>query len=142
MELQKNYFDMLMWTIDDVIERIDKPSTIEEKLYFFSAVYGTANKIMNFECDPLLVLLHQEIQSTHANFTGRINQPINPNNESFMGMPDEFVIALIAYTKELRTALVKNNDSEIRLVIQKFANLSYASTGNGFYLYTIGRLKI
>jgi hypothetical protein len=142
MKINKQYHDLLNTEFNQVIEKMQASKSADETLYYFSALYGTINRIMNFEYDPILVFVHQEIQAIHQNFIGRLAQNIAENNASYMGTPVIFLESLIKYSLELRDAFVENSDEKIRQILQKFAVLSYATTGNGYYLYLRGRLGI
>jgi hypothetical protein len=142
MKLSKEFYDLLLQSFDDAIARMEQSSTNEEKLYYFSATHGNMNRIMNFYCDPLLVFMYQELQIIQKNFSARISQTTTPNNISIIGTPPEFFDALLAHTKSLKNAIIANDEDAIRVVLEKMASLSYATTGNGFYLYLLGKLII
>jgi hypothetical protein len=142
MNLPKNFKEILLSDFETILKQMDESISIEEKLYFFSAVHGTLNRVMNICCDPLLVFSHQVMQGIHLSFTNRLNQRITPSNMSFMGLPSAFMDALINNLKEFVAAFESDNDENIRLALQKMATLTYAATGNGFYLFTSGKLKI
>jgi hypothetical protein len=142
MEIPKEYFDLTVRTLKRIEDQCKAATSGEEALYFFSASFGVINRVMNFHCDPMLVFIHQVLQATHQAITARLNAPRNPNNESFLGVPREMYESLLSYYHEFITAFESQVDSAIWAVLQKFANLSYATTGNGFYLYLTGQLSL
>ena len=75
----------------------------------------------------------------HANITKRMNSPHKPGVIS-VGVPDKLFDSLFSYFTLFIDAFKKNDENEIREVLQKFANLTYATSGNGFYLYLKGKL--
>jgi hypothetical protein len=50
--------------------------------------------------------------------------------------------SLLSYVSELKVGISSQDDQAISRALQKFASLGYATTGNGYYLYTIGRLRV
>jgi hypothetical protein len=50
--------------------------------------------------------------------------------------------ALVSYTLELKAALESKQDSLVWMILQKLSNLTYATSGNGFYLYPKGDIKL
>jgi hypothetical protein len=142
MNILQEYKELFEAELDQIINLMKESSTIEQRLYFFSASFGTINRIMNFDCNPLLIFSHQELQNVHQNISNRLSQHITPSNMSFMGVPQEFGDALLQYLIEYKDAFSSGDDSRIYSVLEKFSNLSYAATGNGFYLYVRGRLKL
>lgn len=116
--------------------------TAEEILYNFSSSFGMINRIMNIDCDPMLVFMHQILQSVHQAFNNRLNTPRNVNTESFLATPRIMLDKLIGYYSELLNAYENDDNESIYLSLNKIANLTYATTGNGFYLFKMEKLKI
>lgn len=96
---------------------------------------------MNLCYDPILFFIHQVLLSTHQGFVQRVTQ-YQISGAISNSIPDELWKALFSYFSELITAFEKKEDNEIRKVLEKFSNLWYATTGNGFYLYLQKRLII
>ena len=142
MNIQDIYFEQVLKEFNLVEAMWKKAQTLEEKLYYFSAVYGTLNRVMNFDCDPLLVFMHQILQDVHQALTNRLKASRNPGAEPFLVVPQEMIDALYAFTLELKAGFESKQDSLVWMILQKISNLSYATTGNGFYLYLKGDLKL
>ena len=140
MSLPENYFQLITLELERVEEMCGKASTPEEMLYYFSAAYGIINRVMNFHCEPSLVFMHQVLQAAHQAFQNRLSSPRNPNSESFMGTPAELIEKLMMYFRGLREAFEGKDEIAIWRALEKFSNLTYATTGNGFYLYQTGKL--
>jgi len=141
MDLPKNYFDLILNEFKEVQGLCGKAETRDDALYYFSALYGVLNRVMNFSCDPVLIFMHQVLQATHKAVAERMAIPIKPGTTS-NGVTDEMWQALFSYIPLLIDAFEKKDENEIRQVLQKFANLSYATTGNGRYLQLRGRLNL
>lgn len=147
MNVLAEYLTLIVDEMKVVEEKWKSAVTPEEKLYYFSAIFGTINRVMNFQTDSVLVFVHQVLQATHHSVVTRLNAPKPPNQESFLGVPDEMIDAMLSATKELRLAFEKyasaqEADADTWNVLKKFANINYAATGNGFYLYLRGKLRI
>jgi hypothetical protein len=147
MNVPSEYLTLIVDEMNAVEAKWDAAATPEEKLYYFSAVFGTINRVMNFHTDPVLVLVHQVLQTAHRSVVTRLSAPKPPRQEAFLGVPDEMIDAVLSATKDLRHAfemyaLGQQADNETWNAIKKFASIGYAATGNGFYLYKRGNLKI
>jgi len=89
-----------------------------------------------------LIFMHQILQGAHLSFTNRMNNPRSVNTESFMGTPPEMFGKLIDYFSDMLASLEKGNDAGIYSALEKISIITYATTGNGFYLYLTGKLKL
>lgn len=142
MKLSKEYNALLVSELKHTEALCRKASNPEEMLYYFSSAFGIINRIMNFEFDPTLVFMHQVLQGAHQGFTTRMNNPRSVNTESFMGTPPEMFGKLIDYLSDMIVALTKGNDAGMYTALEKISVITYATTGNGFYLYLTGTLKL
>ena len=59
MNIEPGNIDHIAKEIDFALQRMGDAVTAEEKLYYFSAVHGVINRVMNFQFDPVLVFAHQ-----------------------------------------------------------------------------------
>lgn len=147
MNVPKEYILLIIDEMNVVEKKWKLAVTPQEKLYYFSAIHGRINRVMNFHTDPVLVFVHQVLQTTHLSVVARLNSMKPPEQESFLGVPDEMIDAVFSATEDLRSAFEKyasqeEADSEMWTVLKRFANISYATTGNGFYLFLTGKLQI
>ena len=78
----------------------------------------------------------------HQALAGRLKASKNPASESYLIVPSEMLDALVSYTLELKAALESKQDSLVWMILQKLSNLTYATSGNGFYLYLKGDIKL
>ena len=147
MKVTGEYMRQILDEMKVVEQQWGSAVTPEEKLYYFSAIFGAINRVMNFECDPVLVFVHQVLQALHHAVVNRLNSPKPPGQEVFLGVPAEMIDAILSALEELRAAFTKyasgeNADAETWNVLKRFANIAYAATGNGFYLYLRGKLLL
>lgn len=141
MNISDQYHQMIVEEMKEVEKMYSDAKSPEDKLYFFSAIYGIINRVMNFQCDSLLVFMHQILQVVHQAISQRFTGPNIPGAVS-SSIPNEFWVSLLSYLLELRLAFENKDDDKIREVLEKFSNLWYATSGNGFYLYLRGKLVI
>lgn len=112
--------------------------SLGEKLYFFSVVFGTANRIMNIEFDPELAFLHHVTNAAYGAMIANLNlinsgqmiSTISPNLFSKLEGQVDVLADLVETNKPTYSAL------------QEIANLAYSMTGNGYYLFLKGALVI
>ena len=141
MNIPENYFEIILNEFKDIQGLCESAETPDDALYYFSALYGVLNRVMNFYCDPILVFMHQVLQSTHKAVSDRMGMPVKPgitNN----GVAEETWQKLFSYVPLLIESFAKKDENEIRRMLQKFSNLSYAMTGNGRYLQLRDRLSL
>ena len=109
------------------------------KLYFFSATYGAIHRLLNSEYDPTLQLVHMVLQGAYNSVNARY-MALGQGVEMGVGLPQNLFEKLEETTEALGKAIDK--DSGIPDIIERLAVLAYSTTGNGYYLYQKGKLKI
>ncbi len=117
----------------DIIDLIDSSTNLEDKLYFFSASFGVLNRIMNLESDATLIFMHQILQNCFQAITQRLSARTKSNISS--DVPQEMIEQFFLLFKELKIAFEIKNKIRIWEILQRFSNLSYAMSGNGYYMY-------
>jgi len=138
---------------DTLRERLDKEfhfaaagmsgaPDMQQKLYFFSVFYGEINRVLNQWWSPELALAHSVLKDTTEQISGRINSPMvgTPNG----GIPQGFSEALDQLASDLAElfAVPKVEGARLYLALARAAELGYAVTGNGYYLYLKGAIKV
>jgi hypothetical protein len=133
--IHKRLADEFRFAADRMAESPDPRS----KLYFFSAFFGELNRAFNQFWDPDLALLHLVVQKTHEQINGRINTPLTG-----AGIPPELPHALDRLGDQLAMLFSEKTvtDRALKRVLTMASTLGYAVTGNGYYLYLKGQLKI
>jgi hypothetical protein len=121
--------------IHELMDRYEAP---EDKMYYFSAVYGIANRIMNLEFDEELSFLHYVTHAAHNTINNAL--AIASQRHSSPTIPPQVFQKLQDAIKELGTYIEERK--QIYPVLEKISNLAYSTTGNGYYLYLKGSLKI
>ncbi|MCK4906075.1 MAG: hypothetical protein KAS64_00915 [Spirochaetes bacterium] len=141
MNISDQYFELILNELKEVQKLCSDANSPEDKLYFFSASYGILNRVMNFYCEPTLVFMHQILQATHQAFSQRLSMPKKAETIS-NSFPNKMWESLFSYFSLLILEFEKKDENKIREVLEKFSNLSYSISGNGFYLYLREKLVI
>ena len=112
-----------------------------KKLYYFSVLFGEAQRVLNWEWYRDLALIYLISQDTYGHVNNLIMQPVML---SVLPIDVSAVItALTQATADLATYLEQTEDNAEKLhqILGRFAEISYAVTGNGSYLYEKGLIK-
>ncbi len=137
MKIPQNFKAHAIKEFEFVISKLKEPSPIEDRLYYYSAMYGEINRIMNIECSRELVFLHQVLNTVHSLFQVRL-QSATRGGERPLAIDDRMLNALISLSEELVERIRADRDSTDICI--SLINLAYATTGNGYYLYQKGEL--
>jgi len=125
----------LIEEIKFVIKKMKEEKEPKNKLYYFSAIDGSMSRIFNVEFVPDLVFIHLVLTATYSNLNARLANP-----DKVIQIPKEVFDKLIITTEELQNAIEKNED--LYAILKKFSLLGFIASGNGYYLYQKGLLKI
>ena len=129
---------MLVNEINFVTGKMNQSSNLHEQLYYFSAIAGMINRILNQEFDSDLVHAHFVLQSIHQSFSQNLKAAKAGNSMPLLY--DFHFERLNALTVELGEKI--ENKASITETLKKFVVLNYSTTGNGFYLLQKGVLNI
>jgi hypothetical protein len=107
-----------------------------DKLYFFSIVFGAANRIMNMEFDSELSFIH--------NVTNAAYLQIQSSLFSQGQMPNTIDLELFDKIANNLDEMAKNiaDGEPTYKVLENISNLAYSTTGNGHYLVLRGKYKL
>lgn len=141
MNISQEYKNLIVEEFEDVSELLKGAKSPNDFLYLFSASYGILNRIMNIQCDPMLVCMHQVLQALHQAMQARL-QAAGSNPLEPYPFPVEFLPKMREILDNLRLAFMKGSEPEIYSELSRASNLAYASTGNGYYLYIRKKLQI
>ena len=81
------------------------------------------------------------LQAVHGSANSRF-QSMETNREMGVGIPETFMQVLIKVAADLELVLRLNQDDRILGILARFAELTYLTTGNGYYLYRKGAIQI
>lgn len=135
MKIQPDTRKKLIDEIKFIINKMEKEDDPKQKLYYFSGIHGVLSRIFNFEYDPELVFAHVILNFAYNSIQARLAQ-----EEKIIKIPDELFDKLVVTSKEFLHKIEKNES--LCDALQKFAVMAYLTTGNGYYLYEKGLLRL
>jgi hypothetical protein len=138
MKTKKSYAKIIADEIDYVLSMMDKAKEVDKKLYFFSAIPGTIQRVFNLEYNSDLVYLQVILQNTYTALAQRLHAV--KSGDMVVPLTDMQLKQLIALVVELSEKIRK--DEPLDDTLKKFAILAYSTTGNGYYLMQKGLLEL
>lgn len=122
-----------------IVKKMKQTDSNREKLYYFSGSYAVVSRVLNLEFDPCLVFIHNVLQTAHGTIVQTL-QNIQAGQERVITLPDILFERLTKELNQLGVAIEK--DEDFYPALQGISNVAYFATGNGFYLFQKGLLKI
>ncbi len=122
-----------------ILKNMRNTNVPKQKWYFFSATHAMALRILNIEYDPELLLIFQVLQTTYNTINGRL-AALSTGQEVGVGMPDGLISKIEGELENLLNSI--DAGEKTYPILQRIANIAYSTTGNGYYLYLKGMLKI
>jgi len=138
MHLSASNKEILVKELRTVADYMGNANTAQEKMYFFSAVFGIANRLMNLEFDSELGFLHHVIQAAHN--TINTNLVLRSQGQAVANFPPTVFDKLQEAVSELAKYI--EDGKQTYPILERISNLAYSTSGNGYYLYLKGLLKI
>ncbi len=133
-DMQKVFTD----EVTTVIKHMKSVSRPEEKLFFLSAVYGAAFRIMNIQFDPELAFIHNVVNAACGKMNANL---ISIKQGQGMNTFPKDIFDKIEGALEDLVAKIEQGDKTYT-VLERISTLAYSTTGNGYYLYLNGQLSI
>jgi hypothetical protein len=132
------YKKVIIRELEFVLQKMNEPSSADDKIYYFSAVQGMLHRVMNLEYTDDLLFAHFITNEMHKSLLQR-SMSIK-QGDAVVKLTEQHWIRLIEITKEFLEG-VRNGDN-LNSVLKKYVVLLYSTTGNGYYLMEKGLLKI
>lgn len=139
MQLSEPLRDYLVAELTIVANKMKDTNDISEQVYYFSAVSGALQRVFNIEYDPKLVLMHTISHALHVALNNHLQAIQNAPAPKIRLVPDIFDV-LTDLTRELAMRIQANDD--VTSVVERLCVLLYSTSGNGFYLASLGRLQL
>ena len=121
-----------------IAKKIIEESDLRRKIYFYSAAYGMTRRVLNFTYDPQINFAEFVLEVTYNTINNRVQSIIQ--GDATIPLIDGFFDRLATYLEEL--ALKIERDEDIYKTLEKIVALAHVTTGNGYYLFTKGLIKI
>jgi len=141
MQLHQEYRQRLAKEYRYAADRMRQETEPARKLYYFSAFFGEAQRVLNWQWDRDLVLIHNLTQQTY----GQINTQlpmfglILPIDVSvILTQLDQVASNLAGYFEK---ADKDANREELFEMLGRLAEIGYLAGGNGVYLHERGLIK-
>ena len=142
--MHKEYRQRLANEYHYAVTRMQQQGELTKKLFYFSVFFGEAQRVLNWEWDTNLALIHLVTQQVHT----QINvQTQNPG--LLQVLPIDWAIVFDKLTKaasdlaiHFGNAANERNKEELCRILGSLAEVSFAVSGNGSYLYKKGLLKL
>ena len=120
-----------------IIDRMRAAGSADERLFFFSAIYGAVKTLFVKSFDPTLVLAWHIANDSHTAIQSLVKQ----RQEVSAGFLTEVMDRLLTLTEELAGCLTSGDVTKLYAVLEQLAVLAYSTTGNGRYLRERGILR-
>lgn len=141
MNLSKEKKTIIINEFNKIHSLMKGTNNISEKIFYFSASHAMVSRVFNIEFDPLLILMHSVLQTTHSYINSFMSSISNKQN-MFFSIPKNYFDILENTLKGLTQSIENEDDDKIYRDLQKLSTLGYISTGNGNYLYKKGLIKL
>jgi len=113
-----------------------------QKLFYFSVLFGEASRVLNYEWDRDVALIHLVTQQVYNQLMASGQSPL------ISSLPIEWPKVyekLTQTTVDIATHMEKkegkDNREELCEILGRLAEITYAVSGNGSYLYEKGLIK-
>ena len=116
-------------------------TTVHEKLYYFSVFFGETTRVLNWHWDRDVALIWFVTQHVHQAIVTAIQAMRIP--EQVVRLTPQYFDALTQATFALAAYIEhQGSDEELNQIMGRFAELTYITTGNGYYLYQKGQVSL
>lgn len=138
MKINKIYKAAIISEVKYVLKKMKETSSLEKKLFYFSAIPAELLRVLNLEYDQDILYMHHVVNHTHVTFLQRMTA---------MKAGDLIVVIDEKQIYKLESLLadiigVIEQKKEVDSLLKAFIELAYSTGGNGFYLMEKGLLKI
>lgn len=139
MEITKSFGKQIGDEFSLIAKMVREEEDVLRKVYYFSGSFAMVHRVLNLEFNANLVLVHTVLQNTYNTLYGRLSAIIS-GEERVIQIPEGTIDKLATSLNELGNAIVQGEN--ILEPLSKIANIGYVATGNGYYLYQKGILKL
>jgi thiamine kinase-like enzyme len=141
--MRKEFHQRLAKEYRYAVTKMQEVKQPAQKLYYFSVFFGEAQRVLNWEWDCDLVLIYSVTQHVHTQFNTTMQIP------AFGVFPIDWDMVyqkltdaasdLAAYYEKTEN---DDNRKEMFQTLGRLAEIAYAISGNGSYLFEKGILKL
>ena len=124
--------------------KMQEATTADKKLFYFSITFGEVQRSLNWEWNTDLALIHMVTHQVHAQINATMQVP-----PLMQTLPTDWATIFDKMTQDasdLATYFEKaeneGSKEELYRILGHFAEIAYAVSGNGSYLYEKGAFKL
>jgi len=132
------YKQVIIKELEIVLQKMNESNSVDDKIYYFSAIQGMLHRVMNMEYTDDLFFSFFVTNEVHKSFQQRLISI--KQGDTVVKLTEHHWIRLIEITKDFLEAVRK--DDNLDAILKQYVILSYTTTGNGYYLMEKGVLKI
>ncbi|MBN1191723.1 MAG: hypothetical protein JXA46_18370 [Dehalococcoidales bacterium] len=124
------------------VTKMQEVQPLTKRLFYFSVFFGESQRMLNLQWDRELVLLYTVTQHVYTQINGGLQNPAIGNLPiNWSSVFDKLTQA----SSELAACYAKPDNAscraEICQILERLAEIAYAVSGNGSYLYEKGCIK-
>jgi hypothetical protein len=138
MKVKEEHKKVLLEEFEFVSRMMRETPAMETKLFYFSAIHGGLSRIFNLNFDSHLVFMHNVLNSAYSTIMARIAAA--KSGDLSISLPDDFFDKLSICLDELAQKIKENKPAYDTL--ERISLLTFATTGNGYYLMKRGAIKL
>jgi hypothetical protein len=137
-ELRQRFATECRYAVNKMMEVAD----VSKKMFYFSAVFGEAQRLLNLEWDRNVVLVFIVTQQAYNQINVQLPLLGSVLPIKLETVFEELTKNAAALADYLEKDSQRAGDDELCQILARFAEITYATQGNGSYLYERGKLKL
>ncbi|MFC1845791.1 hypothetical protein ACFLYM_00050 [Chloroflexota bacterium] len=144
MKMKNEYRQRLAKEYRYAVTKMQETQPLPNKLFYFSVFFGDAQRVLNWEWDRDLALIHLVTQHVHTQFNGALQQPPQAQVApvDWVTATDRLTQAASDLATYFEKAESENNKEVLYQILGWLAEIAYAVSGNGSYLFERGSIKL
>lgn len=124
--------------------RMQEVTDPAKKMFYFSVFFGEAQRVLNWEWDRDLALIHMVTHQVYTQIRPTTQTPILGGLLPIDATTVYEKLTQVASDLAAYFEKTENDDSreELRQILGRFAEIAYVVSGNGSYLYEKGLVNL
>ncbi|MGD0353285.1 MAG: hypothetical protein ABSB38_07305 [Dehalococcoidia bacterium] len=126
------------------VTKMQEVTQLASKLFYFSVFFGEAQRVLNWEWNTDLALIHMVTKQvyTEINTTIQMSGPGQTPPIDWTTVSDKLTQVASDLATHFERAENEGSKEELHRILGHFAEVAYAVSGNGSYLYEKGSFKL
>ncbi|MBN1693157.1 MAG: hypothetical protein JW845_06345 [Dehalococcoidales bacterium] len=125
------------------VDKMQHEAQLQKKLFYFSIFFSEAQRTLNFEWNTDLALIYTVTHHVHTQINAAMqtaSPPVLPID--WQTIFDKLTIVSSNLASYLNKKHSEAGKEDLCLILGHFAEIAYAVSGNGSYLYEKGSFKL